>query len=217
MSQEQQENLQQLQNNSQNSLTEASFQAGKNCLRVERFPLDKNEYTPAHIANYLLYKAHQDGVAITPMKLIKLVYIAYGWYLVREGKRLFADKIEAWRYGPVVPSLYHEFKRFGSNPVDTFAVEFSVGTSETSFPIAKDQNVLMVVNAVWQFYCKKTGEELSKITHENNSAWSEAWQRSLNSKEINSGGSNPGISNSELKDELIAARSAEGIRKFLDS
>ena len=42
----------------------------------------RKTYLPAHIANYFLSKAKKDGVKdMTPMKLIKLVYFSYAWYL----------------------------------------------------------------------------------------------------------------------------------------
>jgi uncharacterized phage-associated protein len=48
---------------------------------------------------------------MTAMKLEKLVYYCQGWHLARHGKPLFAEPIEAWREGPVVPALYREHRR----------------------------------------------------------------------------------------------------------
>lgn len=170
---------------------------------ANKYDLDQNRYSPAHIANYFLLRAREDGSKITPMKLIKLVYIAYGWYLVLSGRRLFSEKIEAWRYGPVIPSLYHEFKRFGAKPIEGFAVDYSGDDAEISYPIAEDSKVQGIANMVWKFYKDKSGAELSRITHEENSAWEEAWERR--------------DENPELKDSWIAARSAKGIKRFLQN
>ena len=38
-------------------------------------------YEASHIANYMLDRAEQAEKSVTPMKLLKLVYIAYGWSL----------------------------------------------------------------------------------------------------------------------------------------
>ena len=57
------------------------------------------------------------------MKIIKLVYIAHGHYLAKNDSPLFTEKVEAWDYGPVIPSLYHEFKIYGAFPIDSFAKE----------------------------------------------------------------------------------------------
>ena len=35
------------------------------------------------VANYFLEKAEQEGKPITPLQIQKLVYIAYGWYLLK--------------------------------------------------------------------------------------------------------------------------------------
>ncbi len=40
------------------------------------------------------------------MKLHKLLYYAAGWHLGFTGEPLFDEDIEAWQYGPVVPSIY---------------------------------------------------------------------------------------------------------------
>ncbi|WP_414603485.1 Panacea domain-containing protein [Streptococcus equi] len=30
---------------------------------------------------------------------------------------MFQDKIEKWKFGPVVPKVYHEYKRFGASTI----------------------------------------------------------------------------------------------------
>src|SRR5215510_7158653 len=57
------------------------------------------------------------GQPLTPMKLQKLVYFAHGWSLALTGVPLIKDAVEAWRYGPVIPALYHEFKHNGARPI----------------------------------------------------------------------------------------------------
>ena len=67
------------------------------------------------VADDILKLAKRRGMVLTPMQLMKLVYIAYGWYLAMHNARLFDDRIEAWKYGPVIPNLYHATKHFGGN------------------------------------------------------------------------------------------------------
>ena len=43
-------------------------------------------------------------------KLQKLCYYAQAWYVTIKNKPLFEDDIEAWVHGPVVPSLYSQYK-----------------------------------------------------------------------------------------------------------
>jgi uncharacterized phage-associated protein len=37
---------------------------------------------------------------------------------------LIDERVEAWNYGPVIPSLYHEFKNFGSGAITLPATDF---------------------------------------------------------------------------------------------
>lgn len=61
---------------------------------------------------------------ITHRKLQKLLYYCQGLHLAREGVPLFRERIEAWDFGPVCPSVYHNLKHNGGsalypiNPAD---------------------------------------------------------------------------------------------------
>src|SRR5260370_13471552 len=74
-------------------------------------------YPAKAVANEFLELAKKDGQQLTQMQLQKLVYFAYGWYLAITGTRLIDERVEAWQWGPVVPSIYKEFKRFRSSSV----------------------------------------------------------------------------------------------------
>ncbi len=86
-------------------------------------------YSPKSIANYFIDLAKVSGDKLTPMKLQKLVYYAMGWFAGYTGKPLVDEAVEAWQYGPVFSSLYHEFKQFGSGPIDGKATEYDVTES----------------------------------------------------------------------------------------
>lgn len=55
---------------------------------------------------------------ISNLKLQKLLYLIQVEYIRIYGQPLFENKIEAWRYGPVVPSVYREFSKFGGGVID---------------------------------------------------------------------------------------------------
>ena len=81
-------------------------------------------YSAKHVANYFLSNHRDTG--ITPLKLQKIVYIAHGWYMANYEDPLVDDEFaEAWPYGPVFPSLYHEFKHVNRRPITAMATEFS--------------------------------------------------------------------------------------------
>src|SRR5713226_3390078 len=69
------------------------------------------------VANELIRLASEDGKSLTPLQIIKLTYIAHGWMLGLYQRPLVVDQIEAWKYGPVIPDLYHAMKDYGSGYV----------------------------------------------------------------------------------------------------
>ena len=168
-----------------------------------------NPYRPAHIANYILWKAWKENIEITPMKLIKLVYIAYGWNLVfNDDQSLFEEKILAWEHGPVITSIYNEFKKFGNRPITkgNYAADFNIKTGELlSVPIVSenDSDILKVLNAEWDNYKYKDGIELSRITHEPGSAWCIAYDNGKGK-------------NTKLDNNLIKERSLSAIRYLME-
>ena len=62
------------------------------------------------------YKEH--GEYVSNMKLQKLLYYQQGFHLAYFGDTLFDENIEAWMYGPVVPTVYDLYKDFGSKGLE---------------------------------------------------------------------------------------------------
>ena len=76
-----------------------------------------NNYNAFACANYILDKFQQYHINCTNLELAKCLYVAYGMYLSLYNERLFDEPIQAWRLGPVVPSVYREFKNCGLTPI----------------------------------------------------------------------------------------------------
>lgn len=68
-------------------------------------------------ANYFIIKAYEDGIEaeMTNMKVQKLLYYAQSLYLALYDEPLFDEEIQAWRYGPVCPPVYHFYSKFEAN------------------------------------------------------------------------------------------------------
>jgi len=118
------------------------------------------------VANYFLDLAWRDGVPIDPLKLQKLVYLAHGWSLVLLKRPLIREPFEAWNYGPVVPSLYRAFQKFGASPITEHAPEEPMGN-----PYGLDDQTKSLLDAVWGTYRKLNAIQLSMFTHEPGYAW----------------------------------------------
>ncbi|WP_206413888.1 Panacea domain-containing protein [Lysobacter enzymogenes] len=129
-------------------------------------------YSPSVIANYFLNKASAEDRALTPMQLLKLVYIAHGWHLGYEGRPLLNEEVQAWRYGPVVHSLYKQVKHYGRGAVREL---LPTGRFPWSKDTDVDQNTALLLDMVWKGYGHYSGTELSDMTHRQGSPWWTAW------------------------------------------
>ena len=127
-------------------------------------------YTPRQIADYFLYIGKEDPT-MTPMKLIKLVYIAHGWNLGLNDEDLINEPVQAWKYGTVIPSLYNQFRHFRSSKIteipDTEPTEIS--TDDKKF-----------LDKVYDIYKKYDGLQLSAKTHQPNTPWTITWNKLIN-------------------------------------
>jgi len=147
-------------------------------------------YSPATIANYFLDKASREGRAVTPMQLIKLVYIAHGWHLGYLDRPLINETVQAWKYGPVIKSLYDQVKRYGSG-----AVREPLRSSALPWlrEAQMDETKRLTLDHVWTHYAGFSGVQLSSMTHMPDTPWYVAWHQQ--------GGSNQYFA--EIDDRLI--------------
>lgn len=130
------------------------------------------------IANYFIRKSLDEKKPITAMQVLKLVYIAHGYYLaMTKGQPLIEDDVEAWQYGPVIPVLYHEIKVFKGKPLDSLISLFDGEKEIFSHPVVKDRKVQKLLDAVWHKYGHRSGLDLSSLTHKSNTPWEQVWHQ----------------------------------------
>jgi uncharacterized phage-associated protein len=122
------------------------------------------------IANYFIWKGLQEGDPVSPMKLQKLLFYAYGWFRVLKNDVLFNESIQAWKYGPVITTVYHSTKQWGSNGIQEF-----ITSPSDDFPVFLDENndaaIIEFLNIIWGAYSKYSAMQLSNATHAPNSPW----------------------------------------------
>jgi uncharacterized phage-associated protein len=119
------------------------------------------------IANRLLQLARASGTLLTPMQLLKLVFLAHGWMLGLYRRALIRDQIEAWKYGPVIPALYHSIKSYRNGPV----VKITGVPHESLDEFEED-----LVQQVFKAYGSCSGPALSQLTHEPGSPWEQVFE-----------------------------------------
>lgn len=131
--------------------------------------------TALDVANTFLKQAQEDNIDISPMKLQKLIYILYKTYLKENRKKLFLDRFEVWKYGPVISDVYQVFKKYRANKITDF-YKLPDGSYNTVM-INSNSTFDRTFQAVWNKYCRIDGIYLSQLTHQKDTAWSKADKR----------------------------------------
>lgn len=133
-------------------------------------------YDPRAIANKILDIRSESEQPLTIMQLIKLAYIADGWSLALLDKPLANENPEAWRYGPVYPSIYNAFSGIGDRPVMKRACVRGTQIPITEeFAPQEEELLRKVVNS----YGKLNAFTLSNLTHQPGTPWSKAYEHDV--------------------------------------
>lgn len=125
-------------------------------------------YDARQIANWFIRRAMSEGEHLSIMQLLKLIYIAHGWFLeITGGAPLIKNKIEAWKHGPVVPDVYREFRGQGIDSLQP----------AHGFDAAIDAYSANILEYVYNNYGKVPAIQLSNMTHESGGPWDIASRR----------------------------------------
>lgn len=130
------------------------------------------------VANYFIMLANRDSADLTMLGMMKRIYIAHGFSLAINDKPLLDrrfDRVEAWKYGPVIPSVYHSFKHHKNHPIHeaTVIANWNETTKEYDFltPELSDQDAIEIVEMVWRRYLQVSTPDLVSLTHKPGSPW----------------------------------------------
>ena len=121
------------------------------------------------VANIFVEKSYSEPSPLGPMtvmSLLKYVYFSHGWTLGRTGKPLINDEIQAWRYGPVVPSIYYKFADQGiyirEKAKSSFFRKATASLSDEEWRI---------VNKVYSQYSQVSALRLTAVSNKEGSPW----------------------------------------------
>ena len=131
--------------------------------------------SPLTLCNNILQRGFKENIPVTPMKLQKLLYFICRDYLQATRDELISENFGVWQYGPVLMTVYDEFKSYKSKPI----ADYAKNADGRAYMIDEETNPVLagIIDNVWQEYKSLSGMELSKITHLDNSGWSMAFGR----------------------------------------
>lgn len=132
-------------------------------------------YDSRAVANSILHYAKDTGKKLTPMQLIKLVYVANGWSLALLNRPLINEQIQAWQYGPVIPTVYRAFSHFGSAPITNYATD---KLSKLEFTAVLEEDERRLITAVVNSYGHMHAFQLSNKMHEPGTPWTKTFNES---------------------------------------
>lgn len=132
-------------------------------------------FSPSHVSNNILRRAFNDDIAVSPMKLQRLLYFVASEYAKITGSPLLGESFQAWQYGPVVRSVYDEFHSFGGGSIRKFAKD----AQGKSYRVNEKHNPALTyaIDRVWQKASNRSPVDLSRVTHLPESAWSKAYEK----------------------------------------
>jgi uncharacterized phage-associated protein len=161
-------------------------------------------YSAKAIANFMLDLARAEDATIDPLRIQKLVYFGHGWHLALQDSPLIRETVQAWPYGPVIPVLFHEFKRWGSNPIQEPAIELTYTKKLTGGFLVRSVTPAIdiecqvepeptknLLRRVWTVYSQYSGIQLSTMTHAPGSPWATVREQNPERRDV------------EIPDDLI--------------
>lgn len=146
----------------------------------------EHKYKSYHIANTILRISSVRGMKLNLLKLMKLSYIVTG-YCLCAGFDPFKEDIQAWKLGPVIPSLWHEFKQYGVNKnIENYASDIDWESEdlegytpfvETSENDKTSKYTIAIISYLVDKYKNHSGWDLVHATHGIDTPWEQTWQK----------------------------------------
>lgn len=139
-------------------------------------------YDPRGIANLILDQADREDIKLTNLALQKLLYFAHAIFLIRFGCPLVSGYFEAWKFGPVHPTVYSAFKEARDRPIKSRAVRhdpLSGQAAEISIPDSID--VGRHIREIAVSYGRLTPGRLVEVSHAKGGPWHVVFEKSRDS------------------------------------
>ena len=161
-------------------------------------------YDGRAIANFVLDFCDSRNRKVTNLALQKIVYFCHVWSLIELNRPLVRHKFEAWEYGPVLPYIYREFKKFDRSPIVGRATRIDPADGihrvvEYNF----DSEVDSLVNEIADFYSRLRPGDLVDLSHAEGGPWHRVWNHG--------GAANPGM---KIDDAKIVEFYSKAVRPF---
>ncbi len=133
--------------------------------------------TTQKLCNWFILQSTQAGKPLSPVKLNHLAILTNWWYLHRHGEFLLNESVEAWEKGPVLPTIYHEYKDESPHGI----IEHP--SRRQPAPEPEELEALgAFLQYIWTLYGKYTAQQLARINTAPTSPWNNARGKHANAQ-----------------------------------
>jgi len=121
------------------------------------------------IGEYFVRRGIQTGNQIDLVQVIKITYIAHGFYLGTMNQPLINEDVEAWKYGPVIPEIYQYYKDWSKDPI------LKENPYIDPSPVEQVEGLDRFLDLIFNKYSLYTASQLIRLTHQKNTPWSSVY------------------------------------------
>lgn len=143
-------------------------------------------YRVLDVARYIINYSNRLEYGISNLKLQKLLYFVQAEFLAFTEKKqpCFAEEIEAWGFGPVVPEVYQEFKQYGSSNIPTIIKYYEINDDWEIAEKKYDENCIEpqdreTIDQIVDGFADYSASALVNITH-NQDPWIKTYEEGMN-------------------------------------
>lgn len=135
------------------------------------------EYTAHDIARYIVEYSNKRGKPVTNLQLQKILFFLQCSHMRKHGgEPLFGDDFEAWKYGPVIPSVYFDYSPFGGLPItEPVTATEDAATAEPTKVRRIDQSCIEDIASELESLLSKPAWQLVSESHRQGGAWDVAF------------------------------------------
>lgn len=128
-------------------------------------------YDALTIARYIINYSNDRGYGVTNLKLQKLLYFVQAAFLRIYGFPCFKEDMQAWMFGPVIPIVYHQYKRYGNREIPGEGIILD----DPSIQVDHKETIKFII----EFFKDYSSSSLVQITHEQ-APWKNAYVKGEN-------------------------------------
>jgi len=132
-------------------------------------------YSAVLIASAFVARSLKEGNYLTQMKLQKMVYFAHGYHLAKYGEPLVSEPVQAWKFGPVIPPIYNDYKMYGSSPITDTTYTTTTHASWEKIYASLSDSAKDAINYTWEATMPLSTSKLTSWTHLPEGPWAQVY------------------------------------------